>query len=84
MWGYTTDEFDIEGTLDEAAASQTQAEATDVLVDLFGFLSRDQPLVWSFNDHTIIGYRDSVGGLPEVVNAFSSPDTARELFFKQA
>ncbi len=83
MWGYTTNEFDIEGTLNEAAASQTKTEATDVLVDLFGFLSRDQPLVWSFNDHTIIGYRDSVGGLPDVVNAFSSPDTARELFFKQ-
>lgn len=84
MWGYTTDEFDIATTLNDAESAQSQSEARAILTDLFGFLSRDQPLVWSFNDHSIIGYRDRVGGLPEVVNAFSGPDTARELFFTRA
>lgn len=83
MWGYTTEEFELESTLDDAASATSQSDASDILTDLFGFLSRDQPVVWSFNDHTIIGYRDKVGGLPEVVNSFSSPDTARELYFKQ-
>lgn len=82
MWGYTTDDFDIATTLNEAESAESEETAKEALTELFGFLSRDQPLVWSFNDHTIIGYRDRVGGLPEVVNAFSSPDTARELYFK--
>lgn len=82
MWGYTTDEFDIASTLNEAESAQSQDKAKSILTELFGFLSRDHPLVWSFNDHSLIGYRDRVGSLPEVVNAFSGPDTARELFFK--
>lgn len=84
MWGYVTDEFDIQGATDEAAASSSQEEATSLLTDLFGFLSRDQPLVWSFNEHSIVGYREKVQGLPEVVNAFSGPDVDRELYFRQA
>lgn len=84
MWGYVTDEFDIRGTTDQAASSESKEEAAEILTDLFGFLSRDQPVVWSFNDHTIVGYRERVAGLPEVVNAFSGPDVARELYFRPA
>ncbi|MDY6818666.1 MAG: ABC transporter substrate-binding protein [Halobacteriales archaeon] len=81
MWGYTPD-FDIKKAANNAQSASSQEKATEILAEVFGFLSKDQPLIWSFNDHTIVGYRNKVGGLPKVKNAFSSPDSARELYFK--
>jgi len=72
--GYVTDEFDIAGTIQEAPSADSQAETRQLLTDLFGFLSRDQPYVWSFNDHTNVAYREGVENLPEVKNAFSGPE----------
>ncbi|MFB6299459.1 MAG: ABC transporter substrate-binding protein [Halobacteriales archaeon] len=81
MWGYNPD-FDIKEAANNAQSASSQEKATEILAEVFGFLSEDQPLIWSFNDHTIIGYRNTVGGLPDIKNAFSSPDSARELYFK--
>lgn len=81
MWGYEPD-FDIKEAANEAESATSTEEATRILAEVFGFLSRDQPLVWSFNDHSIAGYRDTVAGLPEVRNAFSGPDVSRELYFR--
>lgn len=75
--GYVADGFDIERAVTDAASAATKAEARRVLANLFGFLSRDQPLVWSFTSYDIVGYRRGVEGLPPVRNAFSSPDLRR-------
>jgi peptide/nickel transport system substrate-binding protein len=81
MWGYTTEEYDIASLADEAASARSTEDARETLAPLFAYLSRDQPMVWGFNDHSIVGYRDVIEGLPEVLNSFSGPDTKRELRF---
>jgi len=72
--GYVTDEFDIAGAINEAPSADTQEETTELLTDLFGFLSRDQPYVWAFNDHENVAYREGIENLPEVKNTFSGPE----------
>jgi peptide/nickel transport system substrate-binding protein len=81
MWGYVTDEYDIAALGDRAASAESIAEARELLAPLFAYLSRDQPMVWGFNDHSIVGYRDVIEGLPDVLNSFSGPDIKRELRF---
>jgi peptide/nickel transport system substrate-binding protein len=81
MWGYTTDEYDIAQVARDAASATSRSEAQELLSPLLAYLSRDQPLIWGFNDHSIVGYRDSVANLPEVVNNFTGPDIKRELRF---
>ena len=41
---------------------------------MFGFLSEDLPFLWTRNNHLTWGYREEVGGLPEVRNFFSRPN----------
>ena len=55
-------------------SAETREEATAVLEEMFGFLSRDVPLLWTINEHRIQGFRDVVEGLPPVKNYFSEPD----------
>ena len=73
-FGYHTDDFDFAGAIDDAASAATREEATTVLEDMFGFLSEDLPFLWTRNNHRIVGYREEVGGLPEVRNFFSEPN----------
>ena len=70
-FGYHTEEYDFAGSIAAAAGADTRTAATDVLQDLFGFLSTDVPHLWTHNDHVIRGYRSEVSGLPEVTNYFS-------------
>jgi peptide/nickel transport system substrate-binding protein len=72
--GYRTDEFDIAGTIERAPRAESRAETREALIDLFGFLSRDQPFVWSFNEHLNVAYREGVENLPETENTFDSPN----------
>ena len=73
-FGYHTDAFDFQSAIDSAASAATKAEATAALEDMFGFLSEDLPLLWTRNNHRILGFRESVSGLPPVKNFFSQPD----------
>jgi len=72
--GYAADGFDVDGAVSEAASAPDRETARETLAGLFGFLSRDQPFVWSFTEYNIAGYRRAVRGLPEVRNSFSSPN----------
>ena len=72
--GYRTDEYDIAGAIADAPSAADAAGTQEIMTDLFGFLSREQPFVWAFNDHTAIAYRDAVEGLPEVENFFDGPN----------
>ncbi|MFB6106170.1 MAG: ABC transporter substrate-binding protein [Halobacteriaceae archaeon] len=80
-WGYHAEDVDVGAACAAAASAPTRERARNVLADLFGFLSRDQPLVWLANAHVIRGYRDAVAGLPAVENYFSDPDPTRDLYF---
>jgi hypothetical protein len=73
--GYTADDFDIAGAVEDAAQASSREETVSALSELFGFLSEDQPLNWAFNDNTTIGYRQPVDGLPEPENFFTNPDS---------
>lgn len=70
-FGYHTDEYDFADAIAAAAGADTRSAATDVLEDLFGFLSADVPHLWTHNNHVIRGYRSEVSGLPEPRNFFS-------------
>jgi peptide/nickel transport system substrate-binding protein len=83
FWGYHTDQYDIEKACNDAQSATNQSEATEILSELFGFLSEEQPLIWWFNDHTILGLDDRVAGLEKPENAFSSPEHEREMYFAQ-
>ncbi|MFB6135556.1 MAG: ABC transporter substrate-binding protein [Halobacteriaceae archaeon] len=85
FWGYQAQEqdgYDLATACDEAQGATSQEEAQQVLTEMFGFLSEAQPLVWAFNDHTILGFRGEVEGQPPVENAFSDPSVATDLYFK--
>lgn len=74
--GYRTDDYDIRGTIGEAPSASPE-ETQRLMTDLFGFLSRDQPFVWSFNEHNNAAYRRGVENLPEAENFFDAPDVRR-------
>jgi len=78
--GYDAGEYDVAGTLDAAAGASTGEAATAELEELFGFLSRDLPVLWTHNNHRIEAFRRSVGGLPEVRSFFSDVDPRRLSF----
>ncbi|MFB6080084.1 MAG: ABC transporter substrate-binding protein [Haloferacaceae archaeon] len=71
--GYRTDDYDIRGAINEAPRSDPD-ETQRIMSDLFGFLSRDQPFVWSFNEHNDVAYREGVENLPKAENFFDSPN----------
>jgi peptide/nickel transport system substrate-binding protein len=71
--GYRTDEYDIQSAVDEAPSAADQAGTQERMTDLFGFLSREQPFVWAFNEHANVAYRNGVGNLPEAENFFDGP-----------
>ena len=71
--GYRTDDYDIQGAINEAPSAESQEATQQIMTDLFGFLSRDQPYVWAFSEHSIAAYREGVEGLPEVENFFDGP-----------
>lgn len=72
--GYRTDDYDVRGTIDAAPRAETEAETERRMADLFGFLSRDQPFVWSFNEHDNVAFRRGVENLPEAENFFDGPN----------
>ncbi|MFB6280902.1 MAG: ABC transporter substrate-binding protein [Haloferacaceae archaeon] len=71
--GYRTDDYDIAGTIAEAPSASPE-RTQRMMTDLFGFLSRDQPFVWAFNEHNNVAYRQGVQNLPEAENFFDSPN----------
>lgn len=71
--GYRTDDYDIQGAINDAPSAESQEATQQIMTDLFGFLSRDQPYVWAFSEHSIAAYREGVEGLPEVENFFDGP-----------
>jgi len=71
--GYRTDEFDIQAAVDEAPSAGSQEAVQERMTELFGFLSREQPYVWAFNEHLNAAYRQGVEGLPEAENFFDGP-----------
>lgn len=71
--GYSTDEIDIAEEVNAAATASSREETVSILSDLFGFLARDQPLVWQFNDNATIGYRNAVSGLPDPESFWDRP-----------
>jgi peptide/nickel transport system substrate-binding protein len=71
--GYRTDEYDIPGAVNDAPSAADQAGTQEAMTDLFGFLSREQPFVWAFNEHLNAAYRNGVEGLPEAENFFDGP-----------
>jgi peptide/nickel transport system substrate-binding protein len=73
-YGYEAEGYDIASQVEAAATATSRAETQEIMTDLFGFLARDQPLTWLFNDNTIVGYRNGVGGLPEPDSYWDKPD----------
>jgi peptide/nickel transport system substrate-binding protein len=71
--GYSADDYDIQGVIDEAPTAGSREATQEMMTELFGFLSREQPFVWAFNDHTNVAYRGAVGNLPEAENFFDGP-----------
>ena len=71
--GYSTDEYDIQAAVDEAPSAADQSGTQERMTELFGFLSREQPFVWAFNEHSNIAYRNGVSSLPEAENFFDGP-----------
>jgi peptide/nickel transport system substrate-binding protein len=71
--GYRTDDYDIGGTI-ATAPSAAPEETQRLMTDLFGFLSRDQPYVWAFNEHDTVAYRQGVENLPDPETFFDQPD----------
>ena len=72
--GYRTDDYDIQGVVDEAPSAESQEQTQAMMTELFGFLSREQPYVWAFNEHLISAYRSGVEGPPEVDSFFDGPN----------
>lgn len=71
--GYRTDEYDIAEAITEAPRAGSPSETQAIMTDLFGFLSREQPYVWAFNDHSNVAHRNAVEGFPAAENFFDAP-----------
>ena len=71
--GYRADDYDIQAVVDEAPSAESSEATQRMMTELFGFLSREQPFVWAFNEHLNVAYRGAVGNLPEAENFFDGP-----------
>ncbi|ERG97537.1 MAG: bacterial extracellular solute-binding protein [Haloquadratum sp. J07HQX50] len=70
--GYNPD-FDIEGTVNDAATASGQEETQEIMTELFTFLANEQPLTWLFNPHDTIAYRRGVDNLPDPDSFWDTP-----------
>lgn len=71
--GYDPD-FDIKGTVNEAATASTQEKTQAKMKELFTFLASDQPLTWLFSPHDTVAYRKGVDNLPDPDSFWDRPN----------
>ena len=64
LWGYTQDEYDIAEYIGKASTAESQEEVKNQMVELFGFISRDMPFIFTSSGYNVTGLRDDIIGLP--------------------
>jgi peptide/nickel transport system substrate-binding protein len=91
LWGYHQDKFDIAQTIDDASTASDPEVTQEKMTELFGFLSRDMPVVWTQSDMVFQGVRDNVIGFPgqktdwgyEATSYFGGLESARLMGFQK-
>jgi len=91
LWGYHQDEIDIKQKVADASTASDKEVTNTEMNELFGFLSRDMPLVWTNSSMIFQGYRDRIAGLPgestsygtKARSFFESPDNSRLVGLRQ-
>jgi peptide/nickel transport system substrate-binding protein len=64
LWGYKTDEYDISEFIGEASTAESQEEVQSKMTEIFSFLSKDMPFIFTSSGYNVTGLTDDVLGLP--------------------
>lgn len=81
--GYTP-ERDVAKEAHAAASAKSREETKRILKQLLGYLSKEQPVIFTQSEHVLTGYRSKVGGLEKPKNFFTENSPNRELFFRKS
>jgi peptide/nickel transport system substrate-binding protein len=80
--GYTP-EKNIAKKTNAAASADSRKETKRILKNLLGYISKEQPVVFTQSAHKLKGYRKKVAGIEKPKNVFTNNSQNRELFFRQ-
>ena len=91
LWGYHQNELDIQQVIADASTADNPETTQEKMTELFAFLSRDMPVVWTQSGYITVGYQDELGPFPgqptadgyEATSFFKSPDADRLMGFQQ-
>jgi ABC-type transport system substrate-binding protein len=64
MWGYTQDEYDIQEFIGRASTTDDLERLRADMTELFAFISRDMPFIFTSSGYNVSGYRSNVRGFP--------------------
>lgn len=80
-WGYVPERDDLSEKISAAANAETKEKTQKVVSNLLGYLSEQQPILYTVCGYTMSGYRKKVAGLEEPKNPYTSNDASKELYF---
>lgn len=91
LWGYHQDQFDIAQKVTDASTATDPSVTQEEMTELFAFLSRDMPVVWTQSQLLHSAYQNNVGNFPgqqtdfgwEATSFFKAPDDIALAFTSQ-
>lgn len=79
--GYVPSRDNLMKQTSAAASASSKKETQKIVSKLLGYLSKEQPVIFTDCGADISGYRKKVAGLEQPKNQYTSNDAARELYF---
>lgn len=64
LWGYTQDEYDIQEFIGNASTAESQDQVQSQMTELFSFISKDMPFIFTSSGYNVTGLKSDVVGLP--------------------
>lgn len=64
LWGYKQDEYDIQEFIGNASTAESTEKLQSMMTELFGFISKDMPMIFTSSGYNVTGLQNDIVGLP--------------------
>jgi hypothetical protein len=64
LWGYTQDEYDMQEFIGNASTASSQEEVQSQMTELFSFISKDMPFIFTSSGYNVTGLKSDIIGIP--------------------
>ncbi len=64
LWGYHQDEYDMSAFIGEASTAKDQETVQEKMTEIFSFISKDMPFIFTSSGYNVTGLSDEIIGIP--------------------